>query len=56
MILKELLELLTKIVKAHPEAEESEAWVIDRAAKTKFRIGFIGFDKRHRPPRIKLEE
>ena len=56
MILQELMELLGKIIKAHPEAAESEVWAIDSNKNGKVHVGYVGFDKRHKPPRIKLEE
>lgn len=56
MILQELMELFEKIVKAHPEAAESDVWAVDSEKKLKIRVGYVGFDKRHKPARIKLEE
>ena len=50
MILNELLKLLNKIKKAHPEAAEADVWT------DKYPVHFVGFDKKHKPSRIKLEE
>lgn len=45
----ELKAFLEKVIKTHPEAAKAEIW----AGKT--HIKYIGFDRRHKPPRIKLE-
>jgi hypothetical protein len=45
---KDFLKFLKDIFKVHPEALDADIWA------GKMRIRFIGLDKRHKPPRIKL--
>ena len=52
MILRELLSLLNKIKKCHPESADAVVWITD---KDEGPIRFVGYDKRHKPMRIKLE-
>lgn len=54
MILKELQKLLNKIKKCHPEAANAEVWANNDEAS--FNINYVGYDKRHKPARIKLEQ
>jgi hypothetical protein len=57
MILRELLSLLNKIKKAHPEAAEADVWGIPPDLEAgPFPISYVGYDKKHKPARIKLEE
>lgn len=51
MVGREFLKLLKGILKTHPEANDADIWV-----DNKIRIKYIGLDKRHKPPRIKLGE
>jgi hypothetical protein len=51
MFLKELLKLLNKIKKCHPESADADVWVEDD-----YPVNFVGYDKRHKPHRIKLEQ
>lgn len=55
MILRELQKLLNKIKKCHPEADNADVWSVDDKGKT-HPVNYVGFDKRHRPNRIKLEQ
>lgn len=48
MILRDLLKLLNKIKQVHPEASNADVYGNDVL------INFVGFDKRHKPHRIKL--
>jgi hypothetical protein len=50
MVLKELLKLLNKIKKCHPEAADAVVW------NDKHPIQYVGYDQKHKPARIKLEE
>lgn len=47
---KQLADHLQKIVACHPEAANAEIWSGSQHIK------HIGFDKRHKPARIKLGE
>jgi hypothetical protein len=49
MILKDLLKLLNKIKKCHPEAAEATVW------DSKAQIDFVAYDQKHKPARIRLE-
>ena len=50
MVLRELLKLLNKIKKCHPESADADVWTDD------YLVNFVGFDKRHKPSRVKLEK
>jgi len=50
MILRELLKLLNKIKRCHPEAAEANVWSVDAP------INYVGYDQKHKPSRIKLEQ
>lgn len=54
MTLKALLKLLSNIGECHPEALEAEVWA--GKGKKALRPNKVGFDKRHKPYRVKLEE
>ena len=49
MVLDELIRLLRNIQKAHPEARDATVWT-----KRK-QITAVGYDKRHKPMRVRLE-
>lgn len=51
---KDLYDMLTKIFACHPEAEDAEVWTI--RGKQSIHVKFVGYDKKHKPNRIKLEE
>ena len=51
MTLNDLLEFLQKIKKIHPEAGEAAVW-----AGSDYLIQAVGYDKKHKPARIKLED
>ena len=59
MTLNEFITLATKIRKTHPEAGDAEIWAecdgfgCDRRA---IHIKYVGYDRRHKPARIKLFE
>jgi hypothetical protein len=53
MTLKNLMSLLTKIKKCHPEAAEAEVWA--EGEGTHVHVNYVGYDKKHKPARIKLE-
>jgi hypothetical protein len=55
MILSELLTLLQKIKRCQPEAVDADVWAVDQVGAT-HPIRFVGFDQKHKPARIKLEE
>jgi hypothetical protein len=55
MILKELIKLLNSIKKAHPEAADADVRAINGEGAVSF-IRYVGYDKRHKPARILLEE
>jgi hypothetical protein len=54
MQLRELRTLLAKIVKCHPEAANADVWFLDTDGVSS-PVSFVGYDKRHKPARIKLE-
>lgn len=54
MTLGKLLHLLTLIHEAHPEADDAEVWA--GKGKCNIRVTYVGYDKKHKPFRIKLEE
>lgn len=60
MLVKELIELLGNICKTHPEAKEADVWfyrnerAYDETASWPVRC--VGYDRRHRPNRVKLED
>lgn len=58
MILRELLKLLNKIKKAHPEAADADVWGAPNPDNDGhlFPVTYVGYDKKHKPARIKLEE
>lgn len=55
MILSELLKLLNKIKKIHPEAKDAAVIAVNRNGEISH-VTFIGYDKKHKPHRIELEE
>jgi len=58
MVLKELLRLLRKIKQAHPEAANAEVWSYAEPTSEApgYIISYVGYDKRRKPNRIKLEQ
>ena len=56
MALKELLQLLRKIKQAHPEAADADVWAVSNYHNEQFMVSYVGYDKRHKPNRIKLEQ
>lgn len=55
MVLQDMLKLLNKIKQCHPEAGNADMWAISDDGKS-FPVSFVGYDKRHKPARIKLEQ
>lgn len=55
MILRELLKLLKGIQQCHPEAADADVWAIGKQGE-KHPVSYVGYDKRHKPARIKLEQ
>lgn len=55
MRLRDLLQVLKKLRNCHPEADDAEVWATGRDGE-KVHVGYVGYDKRHKPARIKLEE
>lgn len=53
MSVEELIKELKTIVKVHPEAKEAEVWAEGHDAM--FHVYNIGYDTKHRPKRLKLE-
>lgn len=51
MTLNDLITFLNKIKKVHPEAGEAQVW-----ASSDYQVNSVGFDKKHKPARIKLED
>lgn len=51
MTLEALMKLLKGILKCHPEAKNADVWF-----GKKEHINYVGYDKRHKPARIKLEK
>jgi hypothetical protein len=54
VLVRELLEQLEKIVEVHPEANESTVWADSVESGHRFQIKNVGYDKRHKPNRVKL--
>jgi hypothetical protein len=54
--LGELVKELNAIMTVHPEAKESAVWAMGLETDTTFRIKYVAFDRRHKPPRIRLED
>jgi hypothetical protein len=50
----DLLKLGKTITDCHPEARDAEVWAVK--GKHAIHIKFVGYDKKHKPNRIKLEE
>jgi hypothetical protein len=56
MILKELRKLLEKIVKTHPEADDSVVFGQSIEKDVKFQVENVGYSTRLKKPRILLED
>jgi len=56
MILRELLKLLNKIKKCHPEAADASVWFTSNHENMRFLVSYVGYDQKHKPARIKLED
>jgi hypothetical protein len=56
MNIADMIRMFRDIVAAHPEADKAEVWAENYTGDMKFHIKTIGYDKRHHPPRIKLED
>lgn len=54
MTLNALLKLLKNVKDCHPESADAEVWA--GKGKTAIRIAYVGYDKKHKPFRVKLEE
>lgn len=60
MSVSELQSLLRNICKTHPEAKDADVWfyrnepAYDEASS--WPVRFVGYDRRHRPTRMKLED
>lgn len=52
----QLIEELKKIVEVHPEADDAAAWAYYDEDHKRFPIRSVGYDKRHKPERVKFEE
>lgn len=50
-----LIEQLKRIVEVHPEADDAMVWGCNEEKGFSFPVTAIGYDKRHKPARIKLE-
>jgi hypothetical protein len=55
MTLKNLMDKLRGLSKCHPEAKDAQVWATGNNGE-KLRIDYVGYDRRHKPARIKLEE
>jgi hypothetical protein len=55
MTLSELIAELRRIVLVHPEAAQAHLWAYD-ADGNRFRVRVVGFNRKNKPPRVKLEE
>ncbi len=51
----EFRKLLQKLHKVHPEMDEADVWALDMD-DNRFLISYVGYDKKHKPARVKLEE
>jgi len=51
----ELIEQLKAIVNVHNDALEAQVWAYNLEDGDRFQIKNIGYDKKHKPARIKLE-
>jgi hypothetical protein len=55
----ELVKELLTIFKVHPEARDAEVWAQiygEYGSHSSFHMKYLGYDTRHKPARIKLEE
>lgn len=55
MTLETLMKELRAIVKVHPEAKQSRVIAVDGEGYITS-ISYVGYDTKHKPARIKLEE
>ena len=55
MTLRELLSILNKLKKCHPETKDALMVAVNREGQ-QFHLNYIGFDIKHKPAKIKLEE
>ena len=55
MILRDLLDLLERIAKTHPEALDASIRARDDEGNVLY-IKYVGYDTKHKPARILLEE
>lgn len=58
MTVKELIKLLKKVVKNHPEAKTADVWFYRNPTEDEepHPVNYVGLDKRHHPNRLKLED
>ncbi len=56
MTLKELLKLLNKIKKVHPEAKDAIVVASSFGENIEFQISNIGYSKKYTKPRLLLED
>lgn len=57
MTLKEILKMLRKIKKCHPEAADAQVWAYNYGTdNTQFLVNNVGFSKKHKPARLMLED
>lgn len=54
MTLGELAKELNSILKVHPEARDATVWA--RNDEVYFQLNYIAYDRKHKPPRIRLED
>ncbi len=52
----ELLDRIKAIIDAHPEAEHAQVWSYSEEVGFKFQVQNLGWDKKHKPHRLKLED
>ena len=55
MTTNELVEKLMQIMDVHPEARDAQVWGDYEGEGFKFPVLAVGWDKRHRPHRVKVE-
>jgi len=56
MSLDELMQHLHGLIEAHPEAQDAQVWATDRKGKKAIHVQYVGYDRRHKPARVKLED
>lgn len=54
MTLGELVKELSTIIKVHPDSRDATVWAMNDDVY--FQVTYIAFDRKHKPPRIRLED